>query len=372
MTLASVGPSALWYLTRSTGAVALVLLTVSVALGIANVSRLQAAGWPRFVVDGIHRNASLLALVVLAVHIVTSLLDPFAGIRLIDAVIPFTSSYRPLWLGLGAFASDLLIAIAITSVIRRRLGHRTWRAVHWLAYLCWPVAILHTAGTGSDIRQTWMLAILTLCVLTVIVAVWARVGFGWPSRRGLRIGALAASLALPLAFVAWLPGGPLAKNWAARAGTPLKDLQQASATTATAGSSGGSQRSSGGTSGGSATHVTAFTAPVSGTATEGQTANGLVEVHIALSVSSARLDSLDVRLYGEPLSGGGVQMTSSAVSFGTASNPTLYVGTVTGLNGSNISARVSSAGGQTLVLEVALQIDGSTGSASGNVQVTPA
>jgi DMSO/TMAO reductase YedYZ heme-binding membrane subunit len=371
VTLASVGPSALWYLTRSTGAVALVLLTLSVALGIANVGRLQAAGWPRFVIDGVHRNASLLALAVLAVHIVTSLLDPFAGIRLIDAVIPFTSSYRPLWLGLGAFAFDLLIAIALTSMIRRRLGHRAWRAVHWLAYLCWPVAILHSVGTGSDIRQPWMLAILTVCILTVIVAVWARVGFGWPSRRDVRIGALVASVALPLAFVVWLPGGPLAKDWAARAGTPLKDLQQASSQTTVAGSGGSQQSSASGTGSGAATRVTAFSAPVSGTATQGQTNNGLVEVHIGLNVAGARLDNLDVRLYGEPLTSGGVQMTGSAVSYGTASNPALFSGRITGLDGTNISARVSSADGHRLALGISLQIDNSTGAASGNVQVTP-
>jgi hypothetical protein len=213
-----------------------------------------------------------------------------------------------------------------------------------------------------------MLAILAVCVLTVIVAVWARVGFGWPSRRRLRVGALAASVALPLAFVVWLPGGPLAKNWAARAGTPLKDLQRTSATTSVAGAGSNAQNSSGGNG---ATHLTAFAAPVSGTATSAQTANGLVEVHIALTVAGRRLSNLDVRLYGEPLSGGGVQMTSSAVSLGTASKPTLFSGTITGLNGTDISARVSSADGHTLTLGIALQIDNGTGAASGNVQVTP-
>src|ERR1700733_8199054 len=102
MALLGVSETALWYLTRSTGAVALILLTISVALGIANVERLHAAGWPRFVVEGIHRNVSLLAIAVLVVHVATSLLDPFAGIHLIDALVPLTGSYRPVWLGLGA------------------------------------------------------------------------------------------------------------------------------------------------------------------------------------------------------------------------------------------------------------------------------
>src|ERR1019366_10198284 len=84
MALAAAGPSALWYLTRATGAVTLVLLPASVGLGIANVGRLQSARWPRFVVEGLHRHVSLLAIAVLAVHIVTTVLDPFASIHAID------------------------------------------------------------------------------------------------------------------------------------------------------------------------------------------------------------------------------------------------------------------------------------------------
>ena len=117
MALVATGPSALWYLTRATGSVTLMLLTASVALGVANVGRLQSTRWPRFVVEGLHRNVSMLAIAVLCVHIVTTVLDPFASIHLVDAVVPFVSTYRPFWLGLGAFASDLLIAIAITSVV---------------------------------------------------------------------------------------------------------------------------------------------------------------------------------------------------------------------------------------------------------------
>ena len=227
MPIANVGPSALWYLTRATGAVALLLLTLSVALGIANIGRLQRPGWPRFVVEGLRRNVSLLALALLLVHIVTSLLDPFAGIKVIDAFIPFTGSYRPIWLGLGAFASDLFVAVALTSVARRRLGHRAWRATHWLAYASWPLAVVHAVGTGSDAKQVWLLALTAVCVSTVVLAVWARIGFGWPEQRRLRAGALAASIALPVLFVTWLPGGPLGKDWARRAGTPLRDLQPA-------------------------------------------------------------------------------------------------------------------------------------------------
>ncbi len=132
---ATTGPSAYWYLTRSTGAVALILLTLSFALGVVDVRRWSSETWPRFVVDSLHRNVSLLALAFLCLHILTAVLDSFAPISLVNAVIPFTGSYRPFWLGLGALSFDLILAVIITSLLRRRIGHSSL-ASHPLAHLC--------------------------------------------------------------------------------------------------------------------------------------------------------------------------------------------------------------------------------------------
>jgi DMSO/TMAO reductase YedYZ heme-binding membrane subunit len=101
-------------------------------------------------------------------------IDSFVPVRLVDAVVPFTSAYRPLWVGLGALAFDLLLAIAITSMVRRRLGYKTWKLVHWLAYAAWPVAVIHAIGIGTDRHSRWMLVLLGACALAVLVAVWAR------------------------------------------------------------------------------------------------------------------------------------------------------------------------------------------------------
>src|ERR1700761_3219275 len=128
---ATLSPSAYWYLARGTGAVSLVLLTASVVLGIVGSVRFASPRWPRFAIDVVHRDISLLVLVVLVIHIVTSVLDGFAPIGLLDGVVPFVTPYRPLWMGLGTLAFDLLLAITITSLVRRRLGYRAWRAVHW-------------------------------------------------------------------------------------------------------------------------------------------------------------------------------------------------------------------------------------------------
>ncbi len=168
----------LWYLTRGTGVVALVLLTITVALGIANQMRLQSARVPRFVIDSVHRSASLLAVSFVLVHIATTVLDNYVSISLINAVLPFSGTYKPFWLGLGAISFDLLIAVALTSMLRRHIGHRAWRATHWLAYLSWPVALVHGIGIGSDRHAHWMLALTAACVLIVLAAVVARISQG--------------------------------------------------------------------------------------------------------------------------------------------------------------------------------------------------
>jgi predicted ferric reductase len=165
----------LWYLARATGAVTLVLLTLTVALGIANERRWAPRRTPRFVVDHLHRSASLLVVVLLVIHIAASVIDGYVQIRLVDAIVPFVSSYQPLWLGLGTLAFDLLIALIVTSVLRAHVGARTWRAVHWLAYACWPVAITHGLGIGTDVGTTgWMLWLSVACAVAVAAAVWAR------------------------------------------------------------------------------------------------------------------------------------------------------------------------------------------------------
>ncbi len=213
-----------WYLTRSSGAVSLVLLTLTLAIGITLVGRWRSGRWPRFAVDGIHRTTSLLAIVFLAIHILTAVLDSFAPISLIDAVIPFVGTYRPLWLGLGTTAFDLLLAVALTSAARARLGLRAWRAVHWLAYASWPVAMLHGLGTGSDVRQGWMTVVYVICAAVFVTAVVARIAIGWPAEARWRLAGGGALAAFVLGVAIWLPVGPLAPNWARRSGTPPADL----------------------------------------------------------------------------------------------------------------------------------------------------
>lgn len=176
------GPG-LWYATRATGLVALLLLTAATALGFLTAGRLSGERWPRFLVVGLHRNISLLALVFLSLHIATNVLDSYVTITIQDAVVPFLSGYHRFWLGLGVIASDILIALAVTSLLRQQIGHKFWRAVHWAGYLCWPVALAHGLGIGTDRSKAWVFYLTLACIAAVLVAAGIRLLSGLPSRR---------------------------------------------------------------------------------------------------------------------------------------------------------------------------------------------
>jgi len=161
-----------WFVSRAAGLVSLLLLTATMLLGITGKMRYTRVGWPRFVSAHLHRNLSLLTLVFLAVHVSTAVIDPYAGIRWIDTVVPFISGYETFWLGLGVIAIELLAALIVTSLVRTRIGLRSWRVVHWASYGCWPIAVIHGLGMGGqDTRTPWVLALTLGCVAFVLGAV---------------------------------------------------------------------------------------------------------------------------------------------------------------------------------------------------------
>jgi sulfoxide reductase heme-binding subunit YedZ len=214
-------PKLLWYLSRATGVVCLVLLTLSVLLGVTASTRLASATWPRFVTQGLHRNVSLFVVVLLAGHVAVVVIDDYVPIHPIDAVLPFRAAYRPFWLGLGVVAVDVLLALVVTSLLRQRLGYATWRVVHWISYLSWPLALVHGLGTGTDSRRTWSLALTIGCAAAVLLAIAWRIVSGWPTRAVLRVGAVMVTACAVAAVVMWARQGPLAPGWGKRAGTPV-------------------------------------------------------------------------------------------------------------------------------------------------------
>jgi predicted ferric reductase len=209
----------LWYTTRATGLVAMVLLTAAMAAGLLSSVRFEHRNWPRFVTLGLHRNLSLLALAFTVLHVLTTVLDNFVSIPVVDAFVPFIATYRPFWLGLGAIAFDLMLALIATSLVRTRMGLRSWRLVHWTAYACWPVAVVHGLGTGTDTPVRWVLALTAACVLVIVVLTLWRLALSWPQRPGWVTAGIVLVVLAVVAGGAWLRAGPLAPNWGSRSGT---------------------------------------------------------------------------------------------------------------------------------------------------------
>ncbi|HEX6471355.1 MAG TPA: ferric reductase-like transmembrane domain-containing protein [Streptosporangiaceae bacterium] len=167
---------ALWFATRAFGIVSLALFSTVMVLGLLTAGRrppVRRRSRPAFVITGLHRSLSLLALVLLGLHIATNVIDNYVTIRWRDAVIPFISDYRPFWLGLGAIACDIALVVIVTSLLRVRLGLRVWRAVHWLAYACWPIAVIHGIGVGTDRKLT--LIVSAACLIAVASAAAGRI-----------------------------------------------------------------------------------------------------------------------------------------------------------------------------------------------------
>jgi methionine sulfoxide reductase heme-binding subunit len=172
--------TALWYASRATGVVALLLLTAVMLLGILVNRQGRLPGLPRFGATSLHRSVSLLAVAFVAVHVATAIADPFVSIGILASVVPFVSPYEPLWLGLGAVSLDVMLALIVTSLLRARIGRRTWRAVHWLAYVSWPVAFAHSIGSSTDMQRGWLLYLAIASAAAVAAAL------AWRVSRALR------------------------------------------------------------------------------------------------------------------------------------------------------------------------------------------
>jgi sulfoxide reductase heme-binding subunit YedZ len=346
----------MWYATRGSGVVSLVLLSAIVGLGVAGVRRLGSERWPRFLVVGLHRNLTLLALVFLALHIATTVLDGFAPIKLRDAVIPFGSAYRPVWLGLGAVAFDLLLALTITSLLRARFGYRTWRALHWMAYAAWPVALVHALGTGSDGGVRWLQLLALGLTATVGAAVIARLADSSTSFAA-RLGGGVALLLIPLGMLLWYATGPGKSGWAARSGTPASLLPHRVLAPAPVALPPAPVAD--------ALPAAPYTAALRGRLSSTQGADGLVLVSIRGTTRAPAKGVLWIRLQGRPIDGG-VAMSSSGASYGPLSEPDQYRGTIVSLRGTRIVLALHGQPGA-LALRVDLRIDGVSHRVTGTV-----
>jgi len=163
--------NALWAFGRVSGFVSLALFTAAVVLGILTRSGRPLFAIPRFSVTLIHRNISLLATVFLILHVGSLMLDSFAKLNVIDVFVPFLGAFKPFWQGLGTVAFDLVLAVVATGLLRHRIGQKSFRAVHWLTYAMWPIALAHAIGNGTNGTAGWFLLLAVGAVAAVGAAV---------------------------------------------------------------------------------------------------------------------------------------------------------------------------------------------------------
>jgi Ferric reductase like transmembrane component len=333
-------PSPLWYATRATGVMALILLTATVLLGVATAAGAAQPGTPRVITSALHRNLSLLVLVFVGAHVVTTVLDSYTSIGLTAAFVPFSSSYRGFWLGLGAIALDLLLAVTVTSLLRDRMSYRAWRAVHWLSYASWPVALWHGLGTGTDTKVPWLLVLDVLCAASVLGTAGWRLAHARPGAP--RIALIALAVLLPVATIIFVGLGPLQPGWAHRAGTPASLLA-------------GHQAASGHNPG-SATQPGTVPASFTGEAHQvSGPGHGQVTITVTGRTSGAAVRTLTVVLYGTP-DGTGIELSSGTVALGAAGPDPARQGPVTQLEGHQLTAIVRDPAGRSERAQLSLVI----------------
>ena len=321
-----------WDAARAGGFLAYILLTLAVAAGLVLRNRWQSTRWPRFVTNELHGYLSLLALVFITVHVLAVLVDPFTRFGLAEILVPLWSHYRPVWMGLGTVALYLLVAVWLSSQLRARISHRTWRTIHVLAYGVYGAATVHGLGTGSDTRTVWALSLYATSA--VLVAALAGRRLLVPSARGdrPRPGLAAAGGLCLVAIVAWAGVGPLAAHWGARAGGVIDHPSAAAALIS-------ETRSNRSLSGAVALP---FRAVFNGNlAVQPLDQTGRVTVRIDGALRGATSDHLEIYLRGVPLEDGGVAMEQSRVRMGAET--ALYQGQIVALRGQRLVAALHSA-----------------------------
>ncbi len=343
-----------WLLARASGFTAYVLVTLAVVFGLLLSQRWQSRRiWPRLVNDQLHQYATLLAGVFTAIHGISVWIDPFTAFTLKEVLLPFTSHYRPLWMAFGIIAAYLGLAIVVTGWLRPKIGYPWWRRLHYLTFLVWLLATLHGLGDGSDTRTIWAIAIYGASSAAVVGLTLVRLMYpaGRP-RVAPRPGWAALAGLAALTVAGFAAAGPLRPGWNAIANNG---------------------HGSGGTLSVPATTVSVlapYSASLSGSVAEqGPNGQGVTTLTFHLQVRGGQYNAMTLVLRGQALPGGGVALTGSGVTLGTTSDPGMFRGSLSRLNGGDFLAVVSGSGGS-LTLAGQLGLVGQSG-VQGVLEVQP-
>lgn len=364
--LAVISISPLWYISRSAGFVGMALLAIIGILGIITAANLQFGRGARFVAPEVHRSLSLLAVVVLIIHVGAAVLDKYSHIGFKDIFIPFLSQYRPIWVGVGAVAIDLGLAVLITSLLRVKMGYRSWKAIHWIAYPIFVLSLIHALGTGSDTVMSYGKLFYLVIGGVFVLAVIARLLSARQMVAGRKIALIGLSFVVSLVILVWTFVGPLASNWATRAKgglaqavlTSTKVPVKSTTTTTTEPRLRSLVIGSGYTSG--------WSGKVDESPANSQ---GEIAIRLIGTLSQDPSFKLSIVLIGFPQDGG-VSMASSLVEIASDSGTILYKGTVTSLSGTTIVSSISSATGASVTINSSLTLSNSSSSFSGTVKAS--
>jgi sulfoxide reductase heme-binding subunit YedZ len=206
----------MWYVTRSSALIAFGLITAAVVLGVLGAERFHTSERPRIHYAELHRGIALFGSLMLLMHIVTAIVDPFTHLGWLSLFDPFGRTYRPLYLAVGIVAFDVLVAVVVTSLIRQRMSLVVWKRLHLMVYAIWVAGVVHGLGTGTDSKFLVIDAYYLLNLVAVVVAVWMRVLSGDLRSRTLRLSLGATSLVIPAAMIWWAASGPMHATWSSR------------------------------------------------------------------------------------------------------------------------------------------------------------
>ena len=144
-----------WFLARASGITAYLLISASMIAGIVLKSRPFGAALKAPIALDVHRFITSLALAAIGVHGLALVADSTVEITFGDLLIPFAAPYKPLWTGLGVIAADLALIVAISFPLKKRIGGKNWRRLHWATYSIFVFSTAHGIAAGTDTAQPW-------------------------------------------------------------------------------------------------------------------------------------------------------------------------------------------------------------------------
>jgi sulfoxide reductase heme-binding subunit YedZ len=145
-----------WILARASGLTAYALLTLSVLAGLVVKSKPFGRAVHQPSVIDLHRFLALLGLGTVAIHGAALVLDSTVKISPAALLVPGIAPYRPFWTALGVLAAELMVAVYVSFALRRRIGARNWRRLHWATYAIFGLATLHGLAAGTDSTRPWV------------------------------------------------------------------------------------------------------------------------------------------------------------------------------------------------------------------------